>query len=103
MQPLSRTIAHLEGRWQSLNILDNVFVEVRHAKLEAVRHGELVCIHEKFIWERRMHFQQLQPSKLISADQRIGEILPAIQDNVSRSAVQHAFMEKAIHSSARHN
>ena len=49
MQPFLGSISYLQVRRQSFDIFDDLFVDIRHAKLEAVCHGEFVGVAEEFV------------------------------------------------------
>src|SRR5207247_2724574 len=52
MEPFATAVADLEAGSESLHILHHLSVEIGHAYLEAVRHGQLVGVHEELVGKR---------------------------------------------------
>ena len=63
--------------------LDHLLVEVRHAHLEAVRHRELVGVHQQLVGQRRADLQHLERAELVAAFHLGLQVRPEVDDAVA--------------------
>src|ERR1700678_3672338 len=59
VQPFLGSIPHFQVCRQSLDIFDDIFVEIREAKLETVRHRVLVAVHSEFVGKADSHLGEV--------------------------------------------
>ena len=96
MQPFPGAISHFEVCRQPFDIFDDIFIQKRDAKLETVRHGELVRIHQELIRKSGSHLQELEPAELVGLGHEILHARPAIQYGVTRIDAQQPLLKQII-------
>ena len=97
------------GRSRTLNLagsrcgeLDDLAVEVRHAHLQAVRHRQLVGVHQQFVGQRRADLEHLEAAELVGAVHLGHELAPAVETPSPAPAGSTPVAEQAVDLVARH-
>src|SRR5580698_10311692 len=93
VQPFLGSIPHFQVCGQSLDIFDDIFVQIRDTKFKTVRHRELVRIHKEFVGKAGSHLEELQPTKLVRLGHQIRHAIPALEYGVTRVGIEYSFLE----------
>ena len=65
LQPFSSAVAHFEVSAKPLDVFHHRAIQIRHADLETVSHGQLIRIHEQFVGKRRADLKKLKPAEFV--------------------------------------
>ena len=85
---ISGAIAHLESGVQPLDVLHDGPVQVGDPDFEAVRHRELVGVHEQLVGKRGTDLQELESAQLVSVLHLRKKIAPVTRAPRRRSRRQ---------------
>ena len=76
VQPFASTITYLEACGKSFCVFDDFLIQIGHAHFEAVRHRELIAVHQQFIRQGRTQLDELKASQFVGFGHQIREVPP---------------------------